>query len=163
MTDSDPLNAVRVTFSEHRLVDLPQPRPLSAWETGAITRMLDHEPGIGRCAYEQARSAVTTAVCLDCPTIALSVDPAACRIPSLARTSEPRWGAVTASLHAKQDDVLIVAMLHVMDGALSELEVSRPDGEPLASVPPLTDFEVVSVPVPSRPQVHTDREDQAGT
>jgi hypothetical protein len=151
VTDSHrPFNAVRVTFSEHRLVDLPERRPLSAWERDAITRMIDHEPDIGRCAYEQASSAVTAAACLDCPTITLSVDSDVCRLSSLAGSDEARWGVVTASLHAKQDDgVLIVAMLHVMDGLLAELVVYRPAGEPLGSPPPLTSFEIVMIPLPS--------------
>jgi hypothetical protein len=55
---------------------------------------------------------------------------------------------LSASLHAQVDGVLMVALLHVQEGLLTELEVFRPDGEPLESPPDVDRFEMVEVPLP---------------
>jgi hypothetical protein len=149
MTGFDrPPGATRVTFSHHRFRELPTMRELTDWEREMSERMLNGEPGVDAAALRQVASALVTSDCLDCPTVELWVDPDAGQLPSLIDAGQPRTGVLSASLHAQVDRVLMVALLHVQEGLLTELEVFRPDGEPLESPPDVDRFETVEVPLP---------------
>lgn len=123
-----------MSSDEHRLTDLPHPRPLNEWERGVLRQVLSR-PFLDREIVEaQATRAQVAVVCRDCPTVGLTVDG---DVPLLeCARGRPYRGILPCELAgADVDGMPFQILVHVSDGRLAELEIYRGDGEHLLALP----------------------------
>ncbi|MCC7369739.1 MAG: hypothetical protein IT306_15015 [Chloroflexi bacterium] len=109
---------------------LPEPRTLNVWEQGIIAYLLSHTfPGVEKLRAQFITAVVTEEYGSGDPSVVLLVDHS-----DYLKANVRRRVPIEAFCN-DYDEAEIQILLHVVDGYMSELEVYRPDGKDVISLP----------------------------
>ena len=137
-------HAVRITFGSHEFQSRASPRALTEWEREVLSRLLSSDQTLDDVARSQADSVQVAEECRDCPSVILTAATNSSPIRSPASPGETRFGAAGAGMQAvDRDGTPVLAVAHIREGYIAELEVIRADGGLINELPTPADFALI--------------------